>query len=62
MIAPDCMIDPPEDEREVVAICAECGNQVLQYEDVLYSHTLQQHFCNNDCLTTHFDVVETYYE
>lgn len=55
-------IDPPDDDRKVVATCEWCGRDILQFEEVLYSHDLQLNFCDKDCLYCHWDIEKKYYD
>lgn len=58
---PDYMIDPPEDDREIVATCEECGEVIYEGEEVLYSQLLQVHLCDINCLKANIGIVDTYY-
>lgn len=61
MYMSDSYYEPPEDKREVAAHCDKCGEEILEYEDMLISDDFKAVFCDEDCMKKYFGVREDYF-
>lgn len=59
---PDYMLDPPEDNRDVMSRCLDCDEAILEYDEIIHSEYLDGDFCEMDCLKSYLGVRSKYYE
>lgn len=58
---PDWHSVAPDDKRKVMSRCTQCDEEILEYDEIVYSEYLDEDFCSKECFNKHLGVIDKYY-